>query len=85
MRKPPKNRWFSYFYTMIRKPRILLYIITVVVLIAAIIWEYYMQQWLSYQPQGGEAVVRTDLFVIWPVVLTLVAVSGFKLFVENRK
>lgn len=59
--------------------------ITVVVLIAAIVWEYYMQQWMSYQPNGGEAVIRTDLFVIWPVVLTLVAVSGFKLFFEKKK
>jgi small-conductance mechanosensitive channel len=70
---------------MLLKPKILLYIITVAVLIAAAVWEYYMQQWLSYQPNGGEAVMRTDLFVIWPVVLTLVAISGFRLFFDKRK
>ncbi|GER58166.1 hypothetical protein [Patiriisocius marinus] len=65
---------------MILKPKILLYIITVAVLIAAVVWEYYMQEWLSYQPDGGEDVLRVDLFVIWPVVLTLVGVSLFRLF-----
>jgi|TARA_B100000497_G_scaffold29688_1_gene34711 uncharacterized membrane protein len=65
-------------------PKILLYIITVCVVIAAIIWEYYMQQWLSYQIEGGQDVLRVDLFVIWPVVLTLIGVSLFRIL-ENRK
>ncbi|CAI8216365.1 MAG: Uncharacterised protein [Flavobacteriaceae bacterium] len=65
-------------------PKILLYIITLGVVIAAIVWEYYMQQWLSYQVEGGVDVLRVDLFVIWPVVLTLVGVSLFRIF-ENRK
>jgi hypothetical protein len=65
---------------MILKPKILLYIITVAVIIAAIVWEYYIQQWLSFQPNGGEDVMRTDLFVIWPVVITLVSVSLFRIF-----
>ena len=65
-------------------PKILLYIITVVVVIAAIVWEYYMQQWLSYQIDDGADVLRVDLFVIWPVVLTLVGVSLFRIL-ENRK
>jgi hypothetical protein len=65
---------------MILKPKILLYIITVAVLIAAIVWEYYMQQWLSFQPNGGDDVMRSDLFVIWPVVITLVSVSLFRIF-----
>ncbi|MFT6825501.1 MAG: hypothetical protein ACJAYD_000045 [Patiriisocius sp.] len=64
---------------MILKPKILLYIITVVVLIAAVVWEYYMQQWLSFQPDDGVNVLRVDLFVIWPVVLTLVGVSLFRI------
>jgi hypothetical protein len=64
---------------MILKPKILLYSITVVVLIAAVVWEYYMQQWLSFQPDDGVNVLRVDLFVIWPVVLTLVGVSLFRI------
>ncbi len=64
---------------MMLKPKILLYIITVAVIIAAVVWEYYMQQWLSFQPNGGANVMRSDLFVIWPVVLTLVAVSLFRI------
>ncbi|MDC1326728.1 MAG: hypothetical protein ACKVGT_01930 [Flavobacteriales bacterium] len=57
-----------------------MYIITVAVIIGAIVWEYYMQQWLSFQPNDGEDVMRTDLFVIWPVVLTLVSISLFRIF-----
>ena len=62
------------------KTKILLYIITVAVLIAAVVWEYYVQQWMSYQPEGGGAIIRVDLFVIWPLVVTLVSVSLFRLF-----
>jgi hypothetical protein len=69
---------------MILKPKILLYIITFCVLVAAVVWEYYMQQWLSYQPEDGANILRVDLFVIWPVVLTLVGVSLFRIL-ENRK
>jgi len=43
-----------------------------------------MQQWLSYQIEGGQDVLRVDLFVIWPVVLTLIGVSLFRIL-ENRK
>jgi hypothetical protein len=64
---------------MLLKPVNLLYIITVAVLVGAIVWEYYMQQWMAAQPNGGESVMRVDLFVIWPVVLTLVAISLFRL------
>ena len=68
---------------MMLKPKILLYIITVAVIIAAVVWEYYMQQWLSFQPNGGANVMRSDLFVIWPVVLTLVAVSLFRIIKKD--
>lgn len=69
---------------MIVKPVNLLYILTVAVLVGAIVWEYYMQQWLAAQPDGGVDVMRSDLFVIWPLVLTLVAVSIFRL-VKGKK
>ena len=70
---------------MILKPKFLLYIITVAVLIAAVVWELKMQEWLTYQPNGGAEVMRVDLFVIWPVVITLVAISAFKLFVKKEE
>lgn len=73
-----------YFYGMKIKPITLLYVITIVVIIAAIVWEYYVQQWMSYQPEGGDALIRVDLFVIWPLVITLVAISLFRLF-EKKK
>ncbi|WP_432411780.1 hypothetical protein [Rasiella sp. SM2506] len=69
---------------MILKPVTLLYIITVAVLVGAIVWEYYMQQWLAAQPNDGIDVIRTDLFVIWPLVLTLIALSLFRL-IKGKK
>jgi|GEM_PF-591565 len=78
-RRPPLQRRFLYFSTMQLKPVTLLYILTVAVLVGAIVWEYYMQQWMALQPEGGAAVLRVDLYVIWPLVLTLVALSLFRL------
>ncbi|GHC47834.1 hypothetical protein [Ulvibacter litoralis] len=65
---------------MILKPKILLYIITIVVVIAAIIWEVYMQKMIATLPENAEPIMRSDLFVIWPVVITLVSVSLFRIF-----
>ncbi len=70
---------------MILKPVTLLYIITLAVLVGAIVWEYYMQQWMAAQPENGIDVIRVDLFVIWPLVLTLVALSLFRLLKGDKK
>ncbi len=64
---------------MNRAKKILLYSITVVVIIFSIVWEYYVQQWEAFQPEGG-AVIRVDLFVLYPLVITLVALSLYQLF-----
>ena len=58
----------------------LLYLITVVSIIAAVVWEYYMQQWIAAQPEDAIPVMRDDLFVIYPVIITLVALSLYRLF-----
>jgi hypothetical protein len=39
---------------------------------------------LSFQPDGGVNVLRVDLFVIWPVVLTLVGVSLFRILDKSN-
>ncbi|MEL6813019.1 MAG: hypothetical protein AAFP76_16975 [Bacteroidota bacterium] len=62
----------------------LLYSITIFVIVFAVVWEYYMKQWIAAQPDGGESTVRVDTFVLWPLVITLVAVSLFQLF-GNKK
>ena len=61
------------------KVRYLLYFITVVVIIFTIIWEIKMQQWLAEQPDGGADVMRVDLFVLVPLLITLVALSLFRI------
>jgi len=60
--------------------RSLLFGITILVIVAAIIWEYYIQQWEAAQPDNGMSVMRVDLFVIYPLVITLVALSLYQLF-----
>ncbi|MCH9660488.1 MAG: hypothetical protein K0U54_06210 [Bacteroidetes bacterium] len=65
---------------MNKTKKVLLYGITIVVIVFSCIWEYYTQQWIAAQPEGGGAVIRVDAFVLWPLVLTLVSVSLFQLF-----
>ncbi|MBL4662952.1 MAG: hypothetical protein JKY22_05230 [Flavobacteriaceae bacterium] len=65
--------------------RILLYSITIVVIVFAFVWEYMIKQWQAVQPDGGESVVRTDSFVLWPLIITLVAVSLFTLLRKRKE
>ena len=63
--------------------RILLYLITVTVIVLSFVWNYYMNIWIENQAEP-ELVVRTDLFVIYPLVLTLVALSIYYLFFKKQ-
>jgi hypothetical protein len=65
--------------------RTLLYSITILVIIGAIVWEYYMQQWEAAQPNGGENIIRVDLFVLYPLIITLVALSLYFLFRKKKE
>ncbi len=53
---------------------------TVVVIIFAFVWDYYVRQWQELNPGTEESVVRVDQFVLYPLIFTLVAVSLFQLF-----
>ena len=64
--------------------RILLYLITVTVTVLSFVWNYYMNIWTANQPDP-DMVVRTDLFVIYPLVLTLVALSVYYLFFKKEQ
>lgn len=64
--------------------KILLYAITVFVIIFAFVWNYYINQWIAAQPEGAESVVRVDQFVLWPLVITLVALSVYQLFKKKE-
>jgi len=69
---------------MNKTKRILLYSITIFVLAFALIWNYYVLQWEAYQPEGSVSVTRVDLFVLWPLVITLVALSLYTLFRKGK-
>ena len=64
--------------------KFLLYGITIVVIVFAFVWEYYIGQWEAAQPEG-KVIVRTDSFVLWPLVITLVALSLYQLFGKRNK
>jgi hypothetical protein len=58
----------------------LLYAITIAVIVFFFVWTGYMNRWLESRPDGGAEVVRVDLFVLYPLVITLVAISLYRLF-----
>lgn len=64
--------------------RVLLYITTVVVIIGVVFWNSWINDWLTTQDQP-EMVVRTDLLVIYPLVITLVVLSLYHLIRDFRK
>jgi hypothetical protein len=62
-----------------------LQIFTLIAIIASVIWELKVQEWASYQPNGGEDTVRVDQFVIVPLLLTLIALSVQQLIDRKNK
>ena len=64
--------------------RVLLYAMTVVVTVAAFIWNNRVEQWLATQ-DDPEMVVRTDLLVLYPLVLTLIAISAYSLYKDYKE
>jgi hypothetical protein len=70
---------------MNKTKRILLYALTIFMLVFVFVWESMIKQWQAVQPDGGESVVRSDTFVLWPVVITLVAVSLFTLLRKRKE
>lgn len=57
---------------------------TVIVIIGAFIWNSRVDQWLTTQ-EDPEMVVRTDLLVLYPLVITLVALSGYALYKDWKE
>ena len=69
---------------MKKTKRILLYLITVTVIVLSIVWNHYMNIWTANQADP-EMVVRTDLFVIYPLCGTLIAISAYYLFIKKEE
>ena len=70
---------------MKKTKRILLYSITIFVIVFVFVWNYFIKQWEAAQPEGAEPVVRVDTFVLWPLVITLVALSLYQLFGKKKE
>ena len=69
---------------MNRTKKTLLYSMTVLVIVFAFVWDYYIKQWLEFNPGREESVVRVDQFVLYPLIVTLVALSIFQLFRKKK-
>lgn len=61
----------------------MLYGITFFVILFSIVWSNYMNNWLAQRPADADPVVRVDLFVLYPLVITLVAVCIYQLRKKN--
>lgn len=61
----------------------MLYGITIAVVIFAVVWNNYMNRWLAERPPNAEPVVRVDLFVLYPAVITLLALSIYHFRKKN--
>ncbi|MFT4698365.1 MAG: hypothetical protein ACI9SJ_001509 [Flavobacteriaceae bacterium] len=63
--------------------KFLLYGITIVVIVFMFVWEYYIGIWEAAQAEG-KVIIRTDSFVLWPLVITLVALSLYQMFKKKE-
>jgi len=57
-------------------------IATIVLIIAYIIWEIYVKVWSKSQPEGGGAVIRVDLMIIYPILVILIIISLYQYFIK---
>jgi len=55
-------------------------IATIVLIIAYIIWEIAVRIWSKSQPEGGGAVIRVDLIIIYPILIILIIISLYQYF-----
>ena len=55
-------------------------IATLFLVIAYIIWEIYVRVWSNSQPEGGGAIIRVDLLIIYPILLVLIIISIYQYF-----
>lgn len=59
-------------------------ILTLVMIILAIVWERNMQEWFAANPDKTD-ISRVDLFVIVPLLATLMAVSIYQWYQGRQK
>ena len=55
-------------------------IVTIVLIIAYILWEIVIRIWSKTQPSSGGALIRVDLMIIYPVLLILIIISLYQFF-----
>jgi hypothetical protein len=55
-------------------------ITTVILIIAYIVWEISVQIWAKNQQGTGGAVIRVDLFIIYPLLLIFIIISLYQYF-----
>ena len=51
---------------------------TFILIIAYIIWEISVSIWSNSQPEGGGAIIRVDLMIIYPVLIVLIILSIYQ-------
>jgi len=55
-------------------------IATVLLILAYFIWELRVWFWSISQLESGGAIIRTDLIIIYPILLLLIIISLYQYF-----
>ena len=58
-------------------------ITTILLIIAYFIWELFVWFWAKGQPEGGGAIIRVDLIVIYPVLIVMIIISLVQKFKKS--
>ncbi len=56
--------------------------LTLILVALYFVWEIYVFYWTKNQPPSG-AIIRVDLFIIYPILLGLIIVSFFQYSKKN--
>lgn len=55
-------------------------VVTIFLIIAYFIWELFVWFWAKGQPEGGGAIIRVDLIIIYPILFVLIIISLYQYF-----
>ncbi len=58
-------------------------ITTILLIIAYFIWELFVWFWAKEQPEGGGAIIRVDLIIIYPVLIVMIIISLVQKFKKS--
>lgn len=73
---------FKYFRNFVDNYSLMtkIQITTIVLILAYLVWELLVWFWIKGQPESGGTIIRVDLIIIFPILLTLIIISLYQYF-----